>query len=289
MVVSAALRLASAGSAPEESHEPLVIAHRGGTGGPENSLAAFEAAIAAGADMVELDVRLTRDSVVVVFHDATARGIPLSRLTYAQLCERRSAVTTLDAAAALCRDRIAVDIEVKSPGSEAAVLEVVRRRLQPDQVVLTSFHEGAVAALKRAEPTLVCGLLLTPARLRAIARRIGPDPIGWVRRIGADFVLPHQLLVPLGRGSAKAEGRPGLLGLAARDGMPLVVWTVNRPERLARYLAEPRIAGVITDTPEVALSARRTAASRREGVHPPSVTRRTRRALLRLVRPEHVE
>jgi glycerophosphoryl diester phosphodiesterase len=51
---------------------PLIIGHRGASAvAPENTLAAFEAAIAAGADGVEFDVRLTRDGVPVVIHDET--------------------------------------------------------------------------------------------------------------------------------------------------------------------------------------------------------------------------
>src|SRR5215216_1412155 len=51
---------------------PLIIAHRGASAvAPENTLAAFEAAIAAGADGIEFDVRLSRDGVPVVIHDDT--------------------------------------------------------------------------------------------------------------------------------------------------------------------------------------------------------------------------
>ena len=51
---------------------PLIIAHRGASAvAPENTIAAFEAAIAAGADGIEFDVRLTRDGVPVVIHDET--------------------------------------------------------------------------------------------------------------------------------------------------------------------------------------------------------------------------
>ena len=50
---------------------PLVVAHRGASSThPENTVAAFDAAVASGADVVELDVRLTSDGVPVVLHDA---------------------------------------------------------------------------------------------------------------------------------------------------------------------------------------------------------------------------
>ena len=56
---------------------PLVIAHRGASReAPENTPAAFEAAIALGADAVELDVRRTADGVLVVHHNASRRGSP---------------------------------------------------------------------------------------------------------------------------------------------------------------------------------------------------------------------
>src|SRR5687767_14722600 len=55
-----------------DSSRPLVFAHRGGCAlGPENTLAAFDLGLAAGADGLEFDVHLSADDVVVVFHDDT--------------------------------------------------------------------------------------------------------------------------------------------------------------------------------------------------------------------------
>jgi glycerophosphoryl diester phosphodiesterase len=55
----------------------IVIAHRGAPAeAPENTLLAFEAAVRAGADALELDVRLTADGAPVVIHDATSRRTP---------------------------------------------------------------------------------------------------------------------------------------------------------------------------------------------------------------------
>src|SRR6185369_3234163 len=53
-------------------NSPLIIGHRGASAvAPENTMAAFREAIAAGADGIEFDVRLTRDRVPVVIHDST--------------------------------------------------------------------------------------------------------------------------------------------------------------------------------------------------------------------------
>lgn len=288
MFVSAARRLAPAGTSPAPAYAPLVIAHRGATRrAPENSLAAFEAAIAAGADMVELDVRLTADGVLVVHHDSTARGIPISRLTYQQLRERREAMTTLSDAAALCRSRISVDIEIKTPGIEARVVELVMSTLDPGQVVVTSLHAGVIAAIKTLEPRLVCGLLLGPGHQRVRTELFSNNPFDWLERSNADFVLPHQLLIPLGRATRPAS-RPALLRRLSARGTPVVVWTVNGPDRIFRYLKDPRIAGVITDVPEVAAEVRELAGLRSERGRLP-VTGRSGRTFPDHVRPDTSE
>ena len=262
MVLSATRLLSPSGSAPQPTPAPLVIAHRGATQwAPENSLLAFEAAIAAGADMVELDVRVTADNLLVVHHDSTARGLPVSLLSFEQLRERREMVTTLADALALCRGRISVDVEIKRAGLEAAVVELVERTLEPEQVVVTSFQEAVVAEVKRLRPALSCGLLMGPGLFRSRVR-FRDDPFAWLDRCGADFVLPHQLMLPLGR-LARASGRPGLLSRLAARGTPAVVWTVNRPDRLLAYLSDPRVQGVITDAPELATAVRAEATAAR--------------------------
>ena len=73
------------------SRLPLIIGHRGASAlAPENTLAAFRQAVADGADGIEFDVRLARDGVAVVIHDATlertgALKLKVSNLTAAEL------------------------------------------------------------------------------------------------------------------------------------------------------------------------------------------------------------
>ena len=107
-----------------------MIAHRGASReAPQNTPAAFEAAIAMGADAVELDVRRTSDGVLVVHHNASRRGVPLAMLTYSGLVRlSRHEPPRLDTVLDLCAGRIAVDIEVKEVGFEAEVMEEASRR-----------------------------------------------------------------------------------------------------------------------------------------------------------------
>lgn len=99
--------------------KPLVIAHRGAWGKTgQNTLAAFEAAIDLGADVIEFDVRRTRDGRLVVHHDARAAGVATSRLDYEELSARvgGSRPPLLEEVLELAQGRIAVDVELKEAG-----------------------------------------------------------------------------------------------------------------------------------------------------------------------------
>jgi hypothetical protein len=96
----------------------------------------------------------------------------------------------------------------------------------------------------------------------------------------------HQWLAPLRRRSRRVPGT-GLLAEARQRGFPMMVWTVNGPQRLRAYLADGRVAGIITDLPGLALDTRRELAPRdaQEEPMPGLVTGFSRPALTDRVRP----
>jgi glycerophosphoryl diester phosphodiesterase len=152
---------------------PLVIAHRGASrDAPGNTPAAFELAIAQGADAVELDVRRTLDGVLVVHHNASRRGVLVAMQTHATLLRRsRNEVPRLETILDLCRGRVGLDVEIKEPGYEAEVIEAASSRFSRDQLLYTSFEETVIATVKRLDPNARCGLILGPGRLRSRAQR----------------------------------------------------------------------------------------------------------------------
>ena len=240
------------------ARHPLVIAHRGApTEAPGNSLAAFEAAIEAGADMVELDVRRTADSVLVAHHSAARRGVPVASLTYRELTRRsRHRPPTFEEVLRVCAGRVAVDVEIKLSGYEAAALELIEAHPALRHVVVTSFHTAVIEAVKALRPAVPCGLLMGPGRLRTTRARVDVTLVDLARRCGADFIAPHQLLVGLRPHSARRRSASPLLDTAAEARLPVAVWTVNGRQRLRHFLAEPRVAAIITDLPAVAVELR---------------------------------
>jgi len=201
----------------------LICAHRGASATlPDNSLAAFTAAIEMGADMIETDVRRAPGGRLVLSHDPLAPG------------DDGSALVGLEALVALAAGRIALDLELKEDGCEEAVLRLVEPR--PPGLVLTSFRPGLVASLRRLDPSLRLGLLLDEGETG--------DLLGRALACGADVAAPHRSLVG-----------PALRQAAVAAGRPLWVWTVNAPDELAALLGDPAIACVITDHPDRARAA----------------------------------
>jgi glycerophosphoryl diester phosphodiesterase len=157
----------------------LLIAHRGDhSTAPENSIEAFEAAIASGADGIELDVRSTADGVPVVMHDPTLKRtagskLRVSKSTSAQIAKARLAngegVPTLAEVVERFGGKIALYIELKglSAAAEAKRLAL----LIPDGMfVLSSFDERVLARVESARKALLWDKRGSPV---APAERLG--------------------------------------------------------------------------------------------------------------------
>jgi len=175
-------------------------------------MTAFRTAVEAGADMIETDVRRGRDGDLVLSHGRVAVDARPARLS--ELLE-------------LAAGRIALDLELKEPGLEAAFLEAVDPR--PAGLVVTSFLPAVVEELSRLDPTLTTGLLVRPGTP-------GADVPAMAAACGARLVAPHHSLVDGALGDwARAEGRR------------LLVWTVNKTRPLERFLHDPAVGIVVTD------------------------------------------
>lgn len=199
----------------------LVAAHRGASNlAPENTIEAFEKAIEVGAEMIEFDVRETRDGVLIAFHDEVREW------TYGQLCDRLPwPPPRLEEVVETCTGRIVLDVELKEHGHEEEALRIVSGA----ELVVTSFLPDVVAEAKRLRPDVRAGLLLgADAEVPEV--------------VDADFLAPNVALLDRGLVGEEHDG--------------LVVWTVNDEARLRRYLADPRVAVVISDDPVLALAVR---------------------------------
>ncbi|GGK03544.1 glycerophosphodiester phosphodiesterase [Luteimonas terricola] len=231
-----------------------VTAHRGAAlVAPENTLAAFQAAIEAGADAIELDVRLSADGAVVVLHDSDFRRIasdpravvetPLSAMrdidigSWFDPAFSGERIATLAEALAFIDRRALALVELKPDADnaqallEAALLEV-QRGGYGDVVMLASLSPELVRAARAAAPQARLALF-TNAALPGTARRTDFDMLG-LNHLQVDA-------------AAVAEAR--------RRGYLLQAWTVNDPVRMARYM-DLGVDDISTDVPAEAVRLR---------------------------------
>jgi glycerophosphoryl diester phosphodiesterase len=223
---------------PHQSAAPLIAAHRGASrAAPENSLAAVERAIEFGADMVEIDVRRTSDGVLIAHHDPSVGDEPIGDLSYADVADAIGhAPATIEGIVRLAAGRTLLDVELKEEGYERDVLDLLDCHVGSNEFIVTSFLEAAVAAAKQhgIRTGLLCEAPCTP-----------DDMFAAVDRCGADVLAPHIDLA----------NEVVLQGAADRS-LPVLVWPVNESSAMRRCLVDPRIAGVITDEPDVAVAVR---------------------------------
>ena len=237
----------------------LVSAHRGGAGdirSAENTVEAFEAAIALGCDYVELDVRLTADGTALVAHrDEVVVDRGRYSIATHRLDELGSLLVTLDAVLALVRGRIKAHIDLKVRGGEIGLVAHIVDVLGVDAVVITTAEDAAVRELvawsREHAPGLLVGLSSSPRSSRGrwdrrLARLQSAFPRTRVRRSRANVVVSHKTLA-----------RVTLRRYARRRGLPLLVWTVDRPRELARWMNDPDTWMVTTNHPARAIAARR--------------------------------
>jgi glycerophosphoryl diester phosphodiesterase len=222
-----------------------ITAHRGASSvAPENTMAAFRAAMEAGATYAELDVQHTRDRQLIVLHDGDVmrmgddprkvRDLTAAEIAAIDIGRKRDASfagehpPTLEEVIDLARGRMKLNIELKynvpDPGLAPAVVELLQRGDFLDQVVITSLDYAALKQVESIEPRLVTGHIVTAA-------------IGNVVRTEADFVSLNA-----------ARATPSLVRRAHAAGKDVHVWTVNQPEVMLRMI-ERGVDNIITDDP----------------------------------------
>ena len=222
---------------------PLVIGHRGAPRvARENTIAAFAAARAAGADGVELDARRTTDGVLVVRHDPIA-GLSLSDLRAAE-----PDVPTLADALDACAGML-VNVEVKclpwEPDADDADHTVVRAvvdlvRAHAPGAIFSSFDLTAVDAVRAFAPEFVTAWLTSGQSLASAAPVAAEHGHVWLH--------PDRV-------TALAEGAAGIAAAHAA-GVRVNVWTVDEPDEM-HALATAGVDAIVTNVPDVAVTTLR--------------------------------
>jgi glycerophosphoryl diester phosphodiesterase len=215
----------------EPTRRPEVIAHRGANReAPENSIAAFEAAIRLGAEGIELDVHVTADGVPVVHHDPRlpadgrkGEGPALSAISIGEL-RATSALPTLDEVIECVARRCRLYVEIKAP----AALEPSLERLRPlrDACAVHSFDHRVIARASHLAPEVPRGILV-------VSRLV--DPVPAMRAVTARDLWQHE-----------AHVDDELIERVHRTGARLIAWTANDSSQ-AQAFAHAGVDALCTD------------------------------------------
>jgi glycerophosphoryl diester phosphodiesterase len=229
---------------------PFLIGHRGfPDAARENTPQSFEAALEAGCDGVELDVRLTRDHVPVVHHDETVRSssgsLNLAETDWPEIEGRRFegragayAIHRLEEVLEGLGGRGLLNVEVKPPGESRELLaaEVMATALQAvrprESVLVSSFDPRFLGALRRRDASVFLGYLCSDRR--ALDRLEEEEIVDALTSLN-----PRHDLV---------DGK--LMKRARERGLAVHTWTVDDP-REARRVVELGVTAVITNRPDV--------------------------------------
>ncbi|MCG6950588.1 MAG: hypothetical protein LJE93_16870 [Acidobacteria bacterium] len=252
-VVGARERPAAIGEFYDGAARTRVIAHRGFSGAaPENTRAAVRAAIEVGADMAEIDVTLSADMHVVVIHDPTLDRTTngsgeVSLFTLEELKELDAGswfdpsfagerIPTLDEVLAEANGRILLNVEIKSESVDRGVVKrvasAIRGRDMCEQVVVSSFSPTALLQMHAIAPEIRTAVLYNTEL------HTGRDAVEIAAELGATvFNIKRQRLTRI------------MLRRCREHGLPIGVYTVNKPRRMRRLVGKG-INAIFTDRPD---------------------------------------
>ena len=216
----------------------MISAHSGGRERARpGSRAAYQAVVTSGADYAEFDVSRADDGTLLAQHSAERLG-------------GSSALTAAEVMQILADGGVRGHVDLKGVGFEREVVELALTSFGPDRFVVTTADPESVAAIGASFPGVPVGLSVGfgPASITRDLRRLRwplSFPLAAVRASGAGWVA-----------MSYRYARPAVLDRGRAAGLQTMIWTVNDDRRLTRFLADPRVAVVVTDRPEHAVALR---------------------------------
>jgi glycerophosphoryl diester phosphodiesterase len=211
----------------------LKVGHRGARAHEvENTLESFGKAIELGANALELDVRISKDSHLIISHDDNLKKVygkdirtneatleELKQLTEGRLATLEEAFSFIDGKV----EKILV--ELKETGYEKNVLDLIWEKNLEDRVIIVSFHEETLARIRDLNKQIETGIIYTKPK----------------QHINKALELNARYLVPLFRFVHRRD-----VAKAHKSNLKVIVWTINSRDQAVLYRAKD-VDGIATD------------------------------------------
>ena len=237
-------------------HKVMVIAHRGYSGiAPENTISAFKKAIEAGADMIELDIFLSKDGEIVVFHDKNLKRTTKTKgkvkdLLLWELKELDAGswfkpeftgerIPTLEEVLILTKGKIMVNIEIKADainsykkkgGIEEKLVKLIEKYDISSEVIISSYNLLALKRIKELNPNISTALLYR-FRIKKLLLKIAGENLIDAFHPGKRFLNKKTLLT------------------TKKDDFKINVYTINQKREMKKFI-KIGVDGIITNYPD---------------------------------------
>ncbi len=235
---------------PPNERRVLRIAHRGASAyAQENSLSSIHKAVELGADMVEVDVRITADNVPVISHDDSLKRVfgkdgTVGQFTLTALREAtgegQEPIMTFDELTEACKAlRLGLYLDIKRINYESTVsiFETLKRHSFINHTIFGSFRPDWLAEIKAHRPDAVTSILFSSTHVNPVllAKAINCD---YVHPCWERFDEPHKFLTETWMRNVRAAG------------LGVVCWHEERPSEI-RALQNLGVDGICSDEPEL--------------------------------------
>lgn len=210
-----------------------IIGHRGAKGlAPENTIAGFKKALEHNVDQIEFDVRVTKDGIPIIHHnaelgDASGNKLQIKKTNYQELKRHKSDLVSLKEVLDFIDGAIDLYVEVKSRVDTKPIIKVLSRYKHP--YALGSKSQSILFDLQRDLPKIPKIIIEPWSGLRATYR---------AKQVNTNIISMNQLFL-----------WSGFIKSMYRRGYELYAYPVNDPKRAKRWQMHG-LAGVITDFPD---------------------------------------
>ncbi len=220
----------------------FLIGHRGAPAySLENTLDSFEKAIQLGMNAIEVDVHITKDEYIVVYHDYFLNGTPIEDMTYDEVKTFRlpngDSLPRFEDVIELAKNRALIYIDLKTPYVTDRLIQTLRTNgLQPDDFIVSSFHHPALRMCRERAPSFATSVLF----------RCWPeDIIGLARSVDAQYV--HFCWENMAPHPARLLSHELLEEIHSAD-LGVIIWHEERESEL-EVLQHLPIEGICSDDP----------------------------------------
>jgi glycerophosphoryl diester phosphodiesterase len=219
---------------------PLVIAHRGDSSNAlENSLGSIRRALSLSVDMIEIDIRRSRDNGLYVMHDkltgrTAGMNIDIERATADKIAKVRlrngEPVPTLADVIGLVAGKCGLNLELKSSGAGALTAQYLLSSGYQGRILVSSFREDEVDAARQAMPLLQTSMIYDVFTVHKVP----------------DYKMRGYNVISL---RAKTVNQ-GLVDACHEQGLQVYVWTIDEADEMRKFISWG-VDGIYSNRPSV--------------------------------------